>query len=348
MLSGDISSQPVPETAGGEPPPLELKLETRRSAAESVALEHTLRAQLEPLRSVTLRAETDGPVVELPVAKGQRVAAGQLLVGLGLKARETERVEAEALVRQREVEAEATRSLVADGVQPPTLARQKEAELAAALAQLARIEQEIADTRVASPFAGVLNDRHVELGDFVDRGEPLATVVDDSSVLVTAQVPQQLVGSLRPGLPARARLASGELVSGRIRYLSAVGDAATRSFRIEVAVPNPQQRLVLGSSVDLLLSVGEVRAHKLPAALLTVTTDGQMAVPVVESGQNIKLHPVTIVRAEGDGVWVSGLPETVELVVAGQGFVTPGQQPEHPAAPDASEQQSEAQARRAS
>jgi multidrug efflux system membrane fusion protein len=253
------------------------------------------------------------------------VAKGDVIVRLAIDDREARLAEAKSLVRQRQMEAEAARQLQQKGFRPDTVLAANEAALEAARAQLARIEVDIARTTLRAPFAGVLDRRPAEIGTYVKEGDLIATLVDLDPILIVAQVSERDIGKLALGGAGQARLITGETVDGTIRYIAAAADAATRTFRVELAVPNPDRWLADGVTAQLRLPLPAARAHRVSPAMLSLGEDGSVGVKSVNSSDIVEFHPVSIVGDGAEGVWLTGLPGRVRLITVGQEFVKPGQ-----------------------
>jgi multidrug efflux system membrane fusion protein len=141
---------------------------------------------------------------------------------------------------------------------------------------------------------------------------------------VVAQVSEREVGKLSRGAAGTAEIITGETVSGTIAYISRVADPETRTFRIELEVPNPDNRVVSGVTASLRLPISSIRAHRVSPAILTLADDGRIGVKSVDENGIVQFLPVTIAADETDHVWLSDLPETVRLIVVGQEYVRPG------------------------
>jgi len=328
LLTGALAARHDAKTPGTSAVGMEaapMKVRVRDSASREVIRRIAVQGQLEPRRTLELRAETAGTVAELNVAKGQPVDAGAVLVTLAPENRPERLAEAEALLAQRKAELNAARKLGRKGLQSENALRRSEAEMAAAEAVLAAAHLDLVRMRIRAPFAGVVNERPVEQGDLVERGDVVATLVEVSRLLATAQVPQRAVGGLGIGDTVRVLPAGGEPVEGRITYVSGVADTGTRSFRIEAEVANPDRRLAAGMSATLQIPLEKVNAHFVSPALLTLGKDGEVGVMTVNESGRVVFHDVGLVRTESGGAWVSGLPEQARVITLGQGFVTEGQ-----------------------
>ncbi len=331
LLTGALTARhdvntPNTSVAGMKATPM--KVRVRDSVARQVTRRIVVQGQLEPKRTLELRAETPGTVSEVNVAKGLPVDAGAVLVTLALEDRRERLAEAEALLVQRRAELDAARKLEQKGLQSENALRRSEADMAAAKAALAAAQLDLQRIRIRAPFAGVLNERPVEQGDLVERGDVVATLVEVSRLLATAQVPQRAVGGLSIGDIVQVLPAGGKPVDGRITYISGVADADTRSFRIEAEVANPKRTLAAGMSATLQIPLETVSAHSVSPALLTLGNDGEVGVMTVNSNDRVVFHAVRLVRTESGEAWVAGLPEEAQLITLGQGFVTEGQEVE--------------------
>ena len=105
-------------------------------------------------------------------------------------------------------------------------------------------------------------------------------------------------------------------------YIASTADAATRSFPVEIEMPNADGKMLDGITADAMVNVGTAPAHLLPQSVLTLDDDGALGVRTVEDGNKVAFHAVTIVQDTRDGVWVTGLPLKVDVITVGQEFVT--------------------------
>lgn len=296
----------------------------RDLVAEPVRREVVANGETAPARAVTVRAETSGRVVAIGPARGAMVAEGEVLVELDPRARRANVDEAEAMLAMRRIEHEAAEKLGQKGFQAETKVAAARADLEAAEAALERARIELDHTTIRAPFASRLEGRPVEIGDFVDVGDPVATVIEQDPFLVVADVAEADIGRLAAGMPGSAQLVTGRTVQGHLRYVASQADPATRTFRVELEVPNPEGRFAAGASAVLRLAYEQIAAQRVPAALLGLDDRGVLGVKAVDDDQRVVFFPADIVRAEVDAVWLAGLPERVRVITVGQGFVRAG------------------------
>ena len=108
-------------------------------------------------------------------------------------------------------------------------------------------------------------------------------------------------------------------------YIAPTADDATRSFPVEISIPNADGKFLDGITADATVNVGTAPVMVLPQSVLTLDDDGVLGIRTVEEGNKVAFHAVTIVKDTRDGVWVVGLPVTINLITVGQEFVQPGQ-----------------------
>ncbi|MEQ8697232.1 MAG: efflux RND transporter periplasmic adaptor subunit, partial [Bauldia litoralis] len=274
-----------------------------------------VQGHLKPNRTVTLRAETPGRVVEVVATKGQRVKAGQVIVRLEAADRMAKLEHAKAKVVQTERDLEAARKLMGKGFQTDSNLKTLAAVHESAKANLKAMQVDIDRLTIRAPFDGVLNERAAEMGGYVATKDEVATIVDDNPVLAIAEVAQQNVARLKIGGKALVGLINGKTVEGRIRYISAQADDDTRTFRTEIEIPNPGRANIAGSTAQIRIPVEALKAHFMSAQFLTLDDDGALGIKSVGPDGKVAFHGIEVVRAESDGVWVSGLPDTVRLIV---------------------------------
>lgn len=327
MLSG-LGSEPAPQALtpqqAASASDAQAAVRTMRSTAVDIRREIVASGRSQANRMLELRAETEGSVVAIEVERGETVARNQVLLGLDMRDREERLREAAARVKQRETEYQAIANLRGQQFTTEIQIAEAEAALASARAAHAAIELELMQLTLRAPFASIVQDRPVEMGDLVRVGDTVATLVDLDPLVVVGEVNERDVGWIHPGGTGTARILGGEPLQGEIRYLSTVADAATRTFQVELAVPNPEHRLQAGLTAELRLFADTIRVHALSSSLLSLADDGTVGVKVVEEGK-VRFYPVEIVGSAQDGMHVSGLPDRVEVITVGQGYVTEGQ-----------------------
>lgn len=193
----------------------------------------------------------------------------------------------------------------------------------AAEAAVTRAEDELTRLEIHAPFAGILESDSAELGSLMQPGTPCATILQLDPVKLVGFVPEAQVDRVSVGAQAGARLASGREVTGQVTFLSRSADPQTRTFRVEITVPNPDQAIRDGQTADILIQTEGTPAHLLPSSAMTLSDEGTLGVRVVVDGL-VEFMPVRMIRDTANGVWLTGLPEQADVITVGQEFVTDG------------------------
>lgn len=296
----------------------------RTQSAEEIERMIVVNGNTAPARIVTLAAETDGRIVATGIERGRNAAGGSIVVRLDERDRSARLAQARATVTQREVEYEAREKLKSSSYVSEAQLQEAVAALEAAKAELKRAELDLEFMLIRAPFDGALQDRSVEIGDFVSRGDPVATFVDNRTIVVTANLSEFDAGYVAVGDTAEAKLATGETVRGTIRYVAPVANAATRTFEVELEVDNADGTLRAGGTAELRIPAETVLAHRISPALLTLDDAGNVGVKLIDDEGKVDFVVADIAQASSEGVWVAGLPTTATIITVGQGFVPSG------------------------
>jgi membrane fusion protein, multidrug efflux system len=284
----------------------------------------TIRGRTEALHSVDVRAEVEGVVQALDVEKGDRVKAGDVLCEIKLNDKEAKLDQAKALVAQMDQQHNVDLDLAKNGFRSSTQVSQSGASLEAARATERTMEIDLANTKIRAPFAGVVDDRYVTVGDYMRVGDKCAMLVAPEPFLAVGQVSEHEVGQIKVGDPVTAALVTGETVQGKISFVSVRADDATRTFRIEAELPNPDAKLRAGISADIHIPVRQLMAEKISPGILVLDDNGVVGVRTVDAGI-VHFRPVQIISDGPDGMWVSGLSNGAEVITVGQEFVNDGE-----------------------
>lgn len=301
------------------------KVQVATMHAEPISRMISVYGRTAPARSITLSAETEGRVETIVAKRGKVVKKGDVILELDMRDRLATLEQTRASVREHRTSYQAQKSLKADGYVSDTQIAETLAKLESAKADMVRAELDLENRVIRAPFDGVLQERDVEIGDFVRSGDAIATFVDNLTLVVEGTLAEQEVAFVAEGDEARAELVTGQAVNGRVRYVAPVADESTRTFTVELEIKNNDGKLPAGVTAEMILKGGESMAQKISPALLTLDSDGELGIFIVDSLQQAQFIPVTIERSETDGVWVSGLPETAEVITVGQGYVRDGQ-----------------------
>ncbi len=327
LLSGQVTGDDdglTVEPVANEQTMERTSVRIREQAAEEVTRTIVVNGRTAPARTIQINAETDGRVVSIGAERGERLDRGEIIVQLDERDRNARLSQAEATVRQRELEYEARGRLKGDSYVSEAQLQEAAALLETARAELARAVLDIEYMTIRAPFDGALQDRTVEIGAFVGSGDPVATFVDERKLVVSADVSEFDAHYVEIGSPGKARLATGQEVEGRIRYVAPVADEATRTFRVELEVDNASGEYRGGMTAELMIPAETIFAHRVSPSLLTLDDEGNLGIKIVNDLGQVEFYPADIAMSSNEAVWIGGLPHTASIITVGQGFVNEG------------------------
>lgn len=324
MGSGFVAPNETEEVAEEEREATAIAVAVLDSSAQDIDLVLTAEGQSAPDRSTQVQANASGQIISVSVERGELVTAGQELGRLDSETAEAQLQQAETQFAQAESDLERVTKLLEDGITTENQLTQTRSAYAAAEAALIAARERVDDSIIRAPFAGRLNEMTLDVGELVNPGEVVAEILDNDPLTVVAQVPQQALSRLQKDQPAQVAFITGEVLPGVVGFIGSNADTQTRTFRVEVIVENPDSLMPAGLSAQIAVPTGQARGHFISPAILSLGTSGELGVKTVVEGNKVAFENVSIVRAQTDGVWITGLPEEARIITIGQGFVTAG------------------------
>ncbi len=301
------------------------KVRTRRVKAINYSSTTILSGQTEGSRQIKIRSQASGRIAEIKAREGSDVKNGQVLVKLDPEDRPMRVREASARVKQREIEYAAAEKLMERGFEAKTQHAAAFANLESAKATLKRAKTDLKNMIIRAPFDGVFDQRFVEIGDVLKKSDPIGHLIDLDPLLISAFVSEKNYLQLREGQDAKGRLPDGTILKGKIRYISSSAEPNTRTFKVEMEIPNPKNDLVQGITAEMTLSLPPVPAHRVSAAFFSLNSKGQLGLQTVNEENKVNFMPVQIVGGTDRDIFITGLPTICDIIVVGQGFVAEGQ-----------------------
>ena len=199
-----------------------------------------------------------------------------------------------------------------------------QAGIESAQALVAAAEREVDRLTMVAPFDGLLESKTAELGSLMQPGSLCGTVLRLDPIRVVGFVPETDISRVNEGSLAGARLTTGQEVTGQVTFVSRSADPQTRTFRVEVTVPNQDLAIRDGQTAEIMISADGAAAHFLPQSSLTLNDEGTLGVRIVQDGGIVAFKAVELLRDGIDGIWVGGLPDKADVIVVGHEFVIEG------------------------
>ena len=286
-----------------------IPLETTIAVVESAPLERLYDGTVEAVNRATVSAQTAGRIAEIFYDVDDFVEAGSPIIRFTAVEQQARQRQAEAAVTEAEVRAleaeeefRRTSDLFDQGastrreLDQATAARDSAAaRVTAARSALREAEQQAEYTLVRAPYAGIVTERHVELGETVVVGQPLMSGLSLESLRVNVQLPQTAVGQVREFRTAAVVTDQGRVIPEGITIFP-FADAATNTFTTRVELPPGQFGLYPGMFVKVAFVVGEAERLLIPTATLlrrsevtgvyVVADDGSVRLRQVRTGSD--------------------------------------------------------------
>jgi multidrug efflux system membrane fusion protein len=309
----------------------EAVVETPKRTVAVVRAEVTDYARLIRISGVTeadklaiLAARSNGVVQELTAEAGDTVERGAVVMLL-----EGEDVRAAVKTAQDQLAQAAEQlavgeTLSAKGSLPETQLTARRAAKSAAEGALSQAQAAADRLSLVAPFAGTVDAVNVEEGEWVQQGTPIATLIALDPIIVKAEVAERDVAHVAVGAKALVRLVSGVELEGTVKHLARKASDKTRTFALEVDLPNPDGAIPSGMTAELRLTAATQPALTVPRSVLTLNEAGQVGLRVVIEGDIAAFLPVDLIDDTEAGFVVTGVPQGARVIVAGQDLVRDG------------------------
>lgn len=292
--------------------------------AEPRTRQVVLRGRTESKRMVDVKAEIAGAIVSRPVERGTHVKKGDLLCEIAVEDRQAAVQEARAALQTAGIEHLGSLELKKQELLSDVAIANSEARLEAARANVHRQELNLARTRIEAPFSGVVENLHMNIGDYATPGASCATLIDLDPMLVAARVTEAEVDYLSRAQRVSGYTATGRELQGTVSFVGKQSDPETRTYPVEITVDNKDYSIRSGLTVTLRIGVEELRAHRIPPSLLTIDDAGEVGLRIVDDSNRVAFRTVEIIEDSANGMWITGLPRTVNLITVGQEYVAAG------------------------
>lgn len=315
------------DTLSTKPSSPAIKIQSVRavsSIGRDISQELVARGETRALRRASVSARADGIVKSIEAHKGQFVEQGEVVAIIhipDLAAREAEAAARKAEAQRKLDNAE---SLAGRGLTTQDALATAKTDLASAEALASRLEEERADTELRAPFSGHIHTLDIELGDSISSGDNIASLLDMSKLLVAISVPQMRIKQVSLGDTANVSTSTGRTTQGQVTYISTAAETETRSFPVEITIDNETDPIRANVSAEVTLSGPAVEVHAVPPAFLSLNEAGLLVIKTVQD-DTVKTYPVSILSSTATDVMVTGLPNQVDIITVGQGFIKDGE-----------------------
>ena len=184
---------------------------------------------------------------------------------------------------------------------------------------------EVNRTQVKAPFSGFI-EQIVKPGNFLERGQVCATIIQLNPISFIAGVPEYDINKVQVGQKVSLELVTGQKINGKLTFVSKSASPDTRTFIVESQIENPQGLVKDGLTANMTIEIDKVKAHKISPSILLLNDGGKLGIRIVMNSKIAKFIEITILEDSEEGLWVTDIPEDVEIIIQGQGFVEDGQE----------------------
>lgn len=292
--------------------------------AQEIQNHLTLSAETVAETTLELTNQVAGNVTKVFVQKGDYLNKGDAIIEIDTRSLKANLAQAEALVTQRKLQLQGTQRLQNQNLTSQVSVATARTELESAQASLTALRIELENATVRAPFSGVLNQFEIKPGQWLVSNALVGELVDVTPLRILVDVPQIDLPNIVQGTQANVTFSTGQTVTSDVSYVSVTADSATRTVPVELQVTNNAPYIPAGISAQVVFTLNSIKAHGFSPALLEINAAGNMSVKTVDDTNTVRAKEVTIVRSDRERVWVTGLPDQVNVITVGQGFVADG------------------------
>lgn len=305
--------------AGAPPPEPVVEVAAARPAVTEVEDALPAVGTIEADERVVLQPETPGVVETIEFTEGQRVRKGDLLFRLRSRKEEAQLAQSRADKELARSTLARARTLAGTKAISQQELDQMESTLAAREASFELESRRLEERTIAAPFDGVVGPRQVSVGQYVNAGTPLVTLVADARVKVSFRLAERHLARLRTGMTGRVRVSAHgtEAFVGTLDVINPEVDVATRTVQARLIVLNPDGRLRPGMFARVELVLGTRPGALVVAESALIPSLDSFSVFVVDQ-ERARLKPVKLgVRLPGRVELREGITAGAEVIVSG-------------------------------
>ena len=184
---------------------------------------------------------------------------------------------------------------------------------------------ELNRTEVKAPFSGYI-EQIVKPGNFLERGQVCATIIQLDPISFIAGVPEYDINKVRVNQNVYVELVTGQQIIGKLTFVSKSASPDTRTFSVESQISNSNGSIKDGLTAEISIEIDKVKAHKISPSILLLNDEGKLGIRYVKNNKFAQFIEVTILEDSEEGLWVTDIPEEIEIIIQGQGFVEDDQE----------------------
>ncbi len=304
-------------------------IETHKVEYRNTPVEQLFDGVIEAVHKATISAEVSGRIEELLFDVDDYVPQNAIVVRFrdrdqqaALKSAKASLAEARARLQEASAEFERIKSIYARKLVAKSKLDSADASYKAAQARvdatqgtLTQAEEQLEHTRVRAPYAGIVTQRYVEVGESVNIGQPLMDGLSLEKLRTKVQIPQRYIQNIRETAQARIITDSGEYLQSGQLTLFPVADSSSHSFTVRVDLPAGQHNLYPGMLVKAGFMLGDSKRLFINKQALVQRSEITAVYLLAEDG-TIKFRQIRIGESTGDEIEVlAGLDEGEQVIL---------------------------------
>lgn len=287
----------------------------------------SLPGEIKPYEDLSVKAETKGQIVSIPVQEGEDVKKNQLLMQIDDRDSRSQLARIEATYKLAKLDYERINTLTRKNITPASKLDEVTARLKELEARLAEARLSLQRTRIKAPIDGRLNDVLKKIGDVVDVNQPVARIIQIDRVKATVGVPESdvtAVFDLKQADVVIEALDNRKFLGQKV-FLSSQPRSLARLYDLELLLPNPEGRILPGMFAQVKL-VKKVYENAVAVPLYAVITQGDARYVYVEKDGRAERRDITMgVLVDWQVHVTSGLKPGDRVIVVGHRFLDGGQ-----------------------
>ncbi len=275
-------------------------------------------------RSTDVSVETMGKVVDIFVKEGDFVEEGQILASLDKEIKQANLIKAKASFVSASSSYESLKTLKQENYRSENELLAASANLAAAKFALAMAQDDFDNADIKAPFAGFIEKKYINKGNYLDTNSPTFKISDLSPIHVKTHVSAKQMLSLQKNQIIPVKLINGQEVEGSIYFLSSEADMRTRTYPITIEIENENYDIKAGEIAYVDIKLSKTYAHKISLGSVVINDNGNYGVRGVDESGKVSFYELSLLSDDINGTWVLGLPDEINIITRGANYVNDG------------------------
>ncbi len=326
ILSGKLKDKEIPDFNAAKPQTV-FKVVTESSQAIEKYRELFFYGKAFAAQKVELKSEIDGKIAKIIKEDGNYLAAGEEIIALDNRQYETSFRQFKANLAEKKLTLRSTKNLARKKLASKAQLAVAQADFEKAQADLKLAEIDLKNTKIIAPFAGKIEKIYIEEGEVIKKFDtPLVQFLNDNKILIESYIPEKLIFAIDAIENVTVNFSDEIIKKAELNYIANLADPETKTYKIELAVDNIDGLIKDGMTAKVTFLTNPEVAHRIKASTLTIDEAGNIGVKHITAENLVIFSEVKIIAEEGEEIYVSGLPNSAEIITVGHSFVKIGDQ----------------------